>query len=187
MSGEVGIKVNYVVLNPVNPSLVPNGALYLDSTNGNASTIKGTGGGNETIGSVSANNIYIKQMQALAPIAINKPVSKRADGKIQIADSDAPNGQQFIGFTLQAAANADDLVNVLCIGANIVGAITGLGFMPGEEIFIAEDGSGFTNDPDSFTGANDSIIKIGIADCAAGTASGTATDLLVFPEVIGRP
>lgn len=187
MSGEVGLKVNFVVLNPVNPALVPNGAVFLDSTNGNMTTVKGTDGGVEQVGLVTSTNIFIKQMQASVPLTLNKPLSKRSDGKVQIVDSDASDGQQLVGFSLQTAANANDLINVLCIGANIVGALQNLGFIPGEEIFVAEDGTGFTNAPGSFTGSNDSIIKMGIADCAAGTASAVATDLLVFPEVIGRP
>jgi hypothetical protein len=50
-----------------------------------------------------------------------------------------------------------------------------------------QGGVSFINSVGSLTGDDDSIIKVGIADCAAGTASGTATDLIVFPEVILRP
>lgn len=184
---KAGVRAPYVFLDPVAPAGVPNGALFLDSTNGNTPTVKGTGGNVDPISPVATSNILIKQMQAAGAIALNRPVSKRADGKIEFADSDSISGQNVVGFAQQVATADGDLINVLCVGANIVGAITGLGFTPGQEIYLSEDGLGYSNDPGSFTGNNDSIIKVGIADCAAGTASATASDLILFPEVVARP
>jgi hypothetical protein len=125
-------------------------------------------------------------MQIDGPIAINRHVSKKSNGRIIQADSDNPDGQQVVGVALQAGATAGDLINVLCVGANLAGALTGLGFAPGEEIYLSE-ASGFTNNPNSFTGGDDTIMKVGVADCAAGVASGTAVDLISFPEIIARP
>jgi hypothetical protein len=65
--------------------------------------------------------------------------------------------------------------------------LVGLGFAPGDEIFVGETTGGYVNDIAPFTGNNDSIIKIGVADCAAGTASSVATDLILIPHVIARP
>jgi hypothetical protein len=43
-AAPVGVKVDFVLFIPVDPSTVPNGTFFLDSTNGNAPTVKGTGG-----------------------------------------------------------------------------------------------------------------------------------------------
>ena len=181
-----GFKGNFMVLDPIAPPSVPNGSVFIDSTNANAASIKDTGGIVTPINAASSN-IFIKQMQADGVISINRPVSKQTNGRVIAADSDLANGQDLCGFALQAAAAPGDLINVLCIGANLQNAIVGLGYVPGDEVYLSESGSGFTNDPNSFTGGDDSIIKVGIADCAAGVASGVAVDLIVFSEVIARP
>jgi hypothetical protein len=159
--------------------------VFIDSTNANAASIKDTGGVVFPL-NAGSTNIFIKQMQADGAIAINRPVSKLANGRVIAADSDLASGQDYCGFALQAAAAPGDLINVLCVGAVLANAVFGLGYAPGDEIYLAETG-GFTNDPNSFTGGDDSIIKVGIADCAAGVASGVAVDLIVFSEVIARP
>ena len=181
-----GFKGNYMVLTPIAPPSVPNGSVFIDSTNANAASIKDTGGIVTPINAASTN-IFIKQMQSDGVISINRPVSKKANGRVVAADSDSATGQDYCGFALQAAAGAGVLINVLCVGANLQGAVTGLGFAPGDEVYLSETGSGFTNNPASFTGGDDSIIKVGIADCAAGVASVTAVDLIVFSEVVARP
>jgi hypothetical protein len=79
-----------------------------------------------------------------------------------------------------------DIKIVQLVGQNVAGALTtSSGFAPGDELYLNE-GGGYTNDPGTFTGENDSIIKIGIADCAEGAASETVTDLILFPQVIAR-
>lgn len=179
----IGVKATFVQLIPVIPGIVPNGSLFLDSSNGNASTIKDTSGGTTVINSAeAATNLVTKVMQASAPIAANKPVSKRPDGKIEIADSNAPNGKAVIGITREAAVSADDLIAVLCVGANMVDAISGLGFTVGQELYVSDTG-GYTNDPSTLSGT-DAIIKIGVADCSAGGASSIARDLILFPDVV---
>jgi hypothetical protein len=183
---SVGVKVNFFVMTPMTPGTAPNGSIFLDSTNGNALTIKNTNGVIEEVTSSSSTNLFIKQMVASGPIAIKKPVSKRSDGKIQQADSDAAQGQAFVGVSLDSAAADGDVIQVLLVGANIENAISGLGFTPGSEVYLSETG-GYTDDPDAFTGDDDSIIKVGIADCAGGIASPTAVDLIIFPEVVVRP
>jgi len=120
-------------------------------------------------------------------IAAGVPIAKLSNGKIIPADSDGVGGaQQLIGIT-QEQILLGGVGSVYLFGQNVAGVITGLGFAVGEEVYLAETAGTYTNDPNSFTGDNDSIIKIGIADCAAGSASGTATDLILFPDVILRP
>lgn len=174
-------KCQYVVLDPVAPGSVPVGALFLDSTNGNAATVKTTGGGLEPTGS-GATNLFVKQMVAGGAIAVNKPLSKRPDGKVVQGDADGVNTKNQCGFSQSAASADGDLINVLCNGPNIVGALTGLGFASGDTIYMSQTG-GYTNDGTSFTNNDDRIIKLGIADCAAGVASATATDLIAFTQV----
>jgi hypothetical protein len=180
---SIGVRAKYVVLTPTVAVLVPNGSLFLDAANGNASSIKDISGVVTPINSAEAvTNLVKKQMQTSMPIPINSPVSKRPDGKIEIADSDVPTGQNVIGVTLEPAAGADELVGVLCVGANIIDAISGLGFTVGQEIYISSAG-GYTNDPSSFD-SMDAVIKIGIADCTSGGASPEARDLVLFPDVV---
>ena len=42
----------------------------------------------------------------------------------------------------------------------------------------------YTNNVATFTGDNDVYMKVGIADCPAGTASANATDLIVITQLI---
>lgn len=181
----IGIKVDFVQLSPIAPANVPNGSLFMDSTNADTSTVKETNSAITPIGA-TGSNIFIKEMQADGAILLHRPVSKKSNGRIVQADSDGINAQTFVGYALAAATGAGDQISVLCAGANLAGALTGLGFTPGDEIFLSETSS-YTNDPASFTGGNDSIIRVGIADCAGGVASAVATDLIVFAEVIARP
>lgn len=182
----IGIKAKFVLLETITPAQAPNGSLFLDSTNANAATIKNVSGVLEPIDAGSGSNLFIKQMQAGAAFSVNTPLSKRPDGKVVSSDSDGLNTQNHIGFALSASLSDGDLINVLCVGANIVGAISSLGFTPGQDIYLSE-GGGYTNDANSFTGANDSVIKVGIADCSAGNASSVANDLIILTEVIIRP
>lgn len=119
-------------------------------------------------------------------IVANTPVSKVSDGTIVPADSDSVNGQQMIGIAKENIL-LGGTGEVYLFGQNIPGAISGLGFSVGDEVYLSETQGQFTNDPNSFTGDDDSIIKVGIADCSAGNASSTASDLIMFPEVILRP
>lgn len=179
-------KANYVVLEPITPDKVPNGAIFLDASNMNSMSIKDSGGITKKLEPSTDTSMFIKQMQVDAPIAIRMPFSKLASGKIVLADSDAVGGQKFCGYTLGAATEADQLINVLCVGANLTGAILGLGFTPGDDVYLSEDG-GYTNNINALTGDNDSIIKVGVADCSAGLASTVADDLIAFPEILLRP
>jgi hypothetical protein len=180
----IGFKAKFINLEPTTPASVPNETFFVDSTNDDKATFKDTLGNLIVIGG-AATNLFIKQMQASVAIGINQPVSKLPNGKIVPADSDSSDGQEYIGITLGSAL-ADELVDVLLPGANIVGALTGSGFVPGDEVFIGENG-GYTNNVGTFLDNNDSIIKVGIADCSAGVASNVVNDLVALTEIIARP
>ena len=118
-------------------------------------------------------------------IPIHTAVSKSSNGTIVTADSDAAQGQQAIGVTLEQIAN-NTFGRIGLVGRNVPGALTGLGITSGQDVYISET-AGFTNDPNSFTGDDDTVIFIGIADSADGVASGTATDLIMVRQVLVTP
>ena len=124
----------------------------------------------------------VNQSGALIPSG--KMVSKKSDGSIVVADSDSLDGQQPIGVTSETIADSSDGL-VITFGPNIPGILTGLGFAPGDTIYVSENAS-LTNDGGSFTGDDDSIIKVGIADCAEGVVSGSATDMILWREIVYR-
>lgn len=180
------MKVSALVFDPIPAASAPANSLYSDSGNAGTFTNKAPGGTPVPVGE-SVASALIKVMQNLsgATILAGKPVSKKSDGSIVAGDSDAADGQQLIGISLEEILDTET-GNVALFGQNIPNAVSGLGFAPGDEVYLSETG-GYTNDHGSFTGDNDSIFKIGIADCPAGNASGTATDLILFPEVLSRP
>ena len=180
----VGIQVNFVKLIPTAPTDVPSGSYFIDSTNGNAAAIKNVVGVVVTVENPAAS-LTTKQMQASGPIGIKKSVSKRPDGKIHSADTINSPNQNICGVALSAAIADGDLVNVLLVGANLVGALIGLGFTPGQEVYLNSDG-GYTNDPSTVSNP-ELLIKIGVADNPAGPASPTVEDLILFPEVVSSP
>lgn len=122
-----------------------------------------------------------------AAVAAGKPVSKRPDGKVIQADSDAVNARNVVGISVGSAAADGDPITIQLFGANMAGVLTGMGFVPGSDIFLNQDSSGYTDNPDvALTGADDDLIKVGVADCAANTFSASAVDLIILPQVIAR-
>jgi len=182
------IRAAAVSMEPQTPGSVPANSLFFDSANSNNLSQKNNANAGSQLAQVTSNDLMIKVMQNLSGIAIpaGKPVSKMPDGSITAADSDgAVTAQIYCGITLDAI-NTGSTGRVLLPGPNVVGIINGLNFTPGQDIFISETG-GYSNNAGAFVGNNDSIIKVGIADCAAGSASGTATDLIMFPDVLVKP
>ena len=186
MTTYAKLRVDTLVLEPRLAAGVPNGVIFNDSVSGEI-TQKSTSGASSTVG--SSDSSFRKQMQSgfVGSIASGTTVSKRSDGKIVPADSDGAGTQQPIGIAIDTFSALDSLGIVLLIGPNAVGAITGLGFTPGSDIFIGETTGGYVDDVTPFTGGNDSIIRIGIADCSAGAASAAAIDLILSSEPISRP
>src|SRR5436190_3379413 len=129
------IKTDAFILNPITPLQAPPGSVFIDVTNNNALSAKSMGGIVVPLGSTT-DTLFKRQMQAAGPIPARVPVSKRPDGKIIVADSDLIEGQQVVGYSLQAATTANALISVLLIGAVIEGALIGLGCTPGQTIFL---------------------------------------------------
>jgi hypothetical protein len=177
------IRANAIVLNPIADPEIPD-SMFVEATSGLLTTKKGT----EPPAVIATNSApNVKSMQAFSPIRAGKPVSKMNTGFIVEADSDGTGTQQPIGFSLTAAANANDLCVIILIGTNVAGILAGMGFLPGQEIFLGETSGALTNDISTFSDNNDSLIKLGVADCAAGVASALATDLIIYPYVMARP
>jgi hypothetical protein len=180
------IQTKFVILEPTAPGSVPNNSLFIDSSAGNQLATKTSSGQNQPIvGGSSGTNYFLKQMQVGSAFPAGAPLSKRPDGKVEVADSDSVNGRKYCAYALEAGVNVDDLVNVLCVGPNVPGALSGIVAVPGDIVFIGENGQ-YTVDPNSFTNNDDDIIQAGIADCAAGVASTTAVDLISLPQVLAR-
>lgn len=140
----------------------------------------------DTLSPATGGAANTKTMIAFGAVSAGKPASKMSNGKATLSDSDGVDDQTFVGIFLTSGADGA-AVSVQLVGANIAGALTGLGFTSGSDIYMSETAGGYTDDISTFTGNNDSILRIGIADCAAGAASAVATDLIMFPEVIARP
>lgn len=139
-----------------------------------------------TLPAIGGGGVSTKSVIAGEPISLGKAVSRGANGKVYTADSDSVNGQKPIGISTQAATGDGSVITITLLGFNISGVLSGLGFTTADTIYVSET-AGYTNDPASFIGGNDSIIKLGYADCSGGVASSSASDLLVNMEVIMRP
>lgn len=116
-----------------------------------------------------------------------QPLCKAPDGKGYKSGSDGENRQNVHAIALEDAVDEGSAIYVALVGYNLIGVLNGLGFTPGDKIFIGETPGSFVNDISSFAGENDSIIWVGWADCSEGTASNQAADLLYDFEVISRP
>jgi hypothetical protein len=178
------VRTDAVIFNPSVVSEMPNNSLFVDQTTGVLKTKNSTGIVTELTGSA---NIFAKEMQSAAAIRVGKPVSKRPDGKIEEAESDSIHGQMPIGFATVAFSGPNEIGTVFLIGPNLSGLVTGMGFAPGDEIYIGESSGGLTNDVSVFSGDDDSYVRLGIADCTAGVASATANDLILSMQIIARP
>lgn len=175
-------------MTPSVPSSVPVGATFIDSTNSNALSFKSVGGSVTVIGESSSSDIMVKLKKNLTGYAIasGKTVALKPDGSIVLADNDGSNTQVVLGVTMESIAN-DTYGRVMLNGANVPGAVTGLTFTSGQAILLSSTPGVLTNTAAGLDPATMTIMKVGIADCASGVCSGTATDLIMEAEVISRP
>lgn len=190
MTTYAKFKTSAVVFEPQAPGTVPSGSLYMDSTSSNALTTKTTGGSDVPIGATTSTDIFVKtkQNRSLVDIPANARIAIRNDGSIVLADSDDPIAQQSIGIALELIASMStgsvSTGSVLLDGPNVIGAVEGLGFTPGQDVFMDKIPGQYTNNVSMFNPVTDTITKVGIADTASGIVSGTATDLIMVTEVV---
>lgn len=172
-------------MEPVPAGAAPTNAIFVDSSNNNSFANK-TDGGTTIVVVQETANILFKQMQAGEDLAKGWPLAKQPSGKVVRFDANDPNRKAFCAYSMETVAqNAP--VNTLLVGANLTDALIGLGFAPGDEVYLNTSG-GYTNDPSTIeSDPTADIIKVGVADCSGGAvASATVKDLIAFPEVISR-
>lgn len=182
------IRSGALVFDPMMPAGVPAGAIYMDSTNGNALTTKSTGGTHTPIGSTSSADILIKHKKNMTGVTIvaGKRIALKTDGTMCLADSDNPVAMIDIGMALDTVDH-NNFGRVLLNGANAAGALTGLGYASGDSVYLSKTPGALTNSATGFDPATDTIMRVGTADCASNTASAAATDLIMTIEVYSRP
>jgi hypothetical protein len=183
--GYAIIKTKAVEFEPINPNDARPNSIYVDTLNANTFSNKNDEGTNQTV--AAAPDSFAKQAKNMTGVTIPAmtPISRAGDGTIVPADSDAAQGQRPIGVTMEAILhNSFGLIGL--VGKNITGALTSYSFSPGQDLYVSETG-GYTADGNSFSGDNDSLILIGIADCADGDASASAPDLILLRQILVRP
>lgn len=183
--GYASIKTKSVEFDPINPGDAKPNSIYVDTLNSNTFSNKNDEGSNQSV--AAAPDSFAKQAKNMTGITIPAmtPISRSGDGSIVPADSDAAQGQRPIGVTMEAIAhNSFGLIGL--VGKNITDALTSYSFTPGQDLYVSETG-GYTSDGNAFSGNNDSLILIGIADCADSDASSTAPDLILLRQILVRP
>lgn len=173
------LRVSGVVFDPKTAVSAVTGELFVELTSDQLST-KGLVDSTPVGAAADADSLLIKMMQNLSGVGIpiGAEVCKLVNGGIALAESDIPARARVIGVAREAILNnAQGKVGL--IGPNQPGVLAGLGFTPGDKVYMAETAGAYTNSLASFTGGNDRIVCVGIADCAAGNASLTVTDLIM--------
>lgn len=141
---------------------------------------------NLVIAASTSYTIKLKYNGSGSPLSSYKAVALKSDGTIVLADADGLDTQMLIGFTLDNIP-IGERGRVLLSNPNAAGVLTGAGFAPGETIMLSKTPGVLTNDLGIFNPITDTILKVGIADCADGTQSSLATDLILSLEVLSEP
>lgn len=187
------IRTGAVVFDPMAASSAPSGSIFLDKYNSNIFSEKttsgstgevGTGGGGGG-GGVSA---FIKSKQNLSGTLIpaNKRVSLKSDGSICLSDCNDLAADNSIGISQEDIIDGSWGI-VMFDGPIAAGALDGLGFATGAIVMLGKDPGSLTTDQGIFNPVTDTIMKVGIADCASGLTSSTAVDLIMITEVVSTP
>lgn len=175
------LKIAAIVLEPRTSTGLPTNAVYVDQASGALSNKGGTGAVAPIgAGAASADSVLTKvwHNKSGATMAAGIPVAKLTDGSM--APADAHTRVRCMAVLLEETLN-NAQGRVALIGPNVIGALTGLGFAPGDAIYLSVSG-GYTNNA-AFAQTN-TIVRIGFADCATGPASAVAQDLVMFAEVV---
>lgn len=177
------------------PALDPGeGAFFAKEVNGKVEAFYANGDGDEiqltSDGIVLGQSVFEKVIVNGngAPIPANTIISlKESDGSMVAADSDAANGQQPVGMTINLVAFPGS-GKVALFGRNMKDALDGLGFAPGKDIFLGEAPGTYTDDPQGeLTGADDALVKVGVSACSDGVTNALAKDLILIRDFIAAP
>jgi hypothetical protein len=181
---SIPFKCQYVIETPTPASAVPANSLFVNSSNLDIFSVRNSGGIVSELATSVSTNPFIKSMQSGGLFPINVPLTKLPNGTVVLADSNSAGAGSFCGYSTEPSLVIGQEVVIMCCGPNITSALSGLGFAPGDMIYINENG-GYTNDPSTFTGDNDTLVRVGLADCAGGPlASPIADDLITFHEYV---
>jgi hypothetical protein len=152
----------------------------------NISLVRASGASPLLTAATITNSPNIKKMVAgFGPMNAYTPVAKsRVTGKIIPLDSDDPYANFPIGILKDSVTYSDDLVDVYIGGVNLPGILFGKGFNVGDVIYSSSIPGGMTNDLTGVNPAEESILRLGVADCGAGEANGVATDLILSMEIV---
>lgn len=176
MPRYAGIRTTFVQLDPTVQETTPTGALFVDSSNSNQFTTKPVDVNAPPATVATAVNYFLKGVISGAAYGAQVPLSKLPNGKAVAADADT-NASDHIGYSVDASTGADQAHSVILIGPNLPNALVGMGFTPGDIIYLDKVAGQYINDTSGF-GPSDNIVQLGIADCGDGLASATATDLI---------
>lgn len=179
-------KTTAIVLQPVSPSSVPVGAIFKsDGPVANPIQMATSGGTSTDLVQTSVSFVLKRKLAALS-IPAARPVSLLASGAIVPSDSDDAAARQPIGVALSDIP-AGEYGTVILVGPNIPDMLRGMGFKPGDELYVNSEQGGLTNDPTTLRIGVDQFIKIGIADCPGDNSEPDATDLILLLQVLARP
>lgn len=183
------IKTDVLQLVPVHQNAAPTGSVFLNKDNSNALSTKTTGGVTVQIGASAASaDLMIKSKKNVTGVEIPayQRVALLPDGSVCLADSNNAAAMTDIGVSMDPIPN-DTFGRVLLNGANAQGVVLGLGYAPGDSVYLSTTPGALTNDPSVFDTDTDAVIRVGIADCATEEADGVATDLIMMFEVQSKP
>jgi hypothetical protein len=182
------IRSSALILEPTTEGDVPPGAVFIDSANSYALSTKTIGGTKVQISAATSADILVKMKynSTGAAIAAYQQIALKEDGSICLSDSDNPEALIDIGITLDLIDNGS-FGRVLLNGPNVMNALTGLGFLTGDTVYLSKTPGALTNDSLGFDPETDMIMKVGIADCPSNEIGTAATDLIMVTEVISTP
>lgn len=143
-------------------------------------------GASNPLGGGATDNLLVKAVISSQAIAINIPVTKLSNGKIAPVDASIPGREKIYGTTKTSFAGDDSVGDILLIGPNAAGVLSGAGFNTGDEIYVSDIPGLFTNNPASLAETSP-IVFAGFADCPESTASPTATDLIFAVNKVAEP
>lgn len=182
------MKTVSVAFEPTTPAAQPINSIFVDSTNSNVFSNKTTGGTTSPIGSTSSADYLVKYKRNSSGsfIPAYRRVALMPDGSVALADSDNPSLMKDIGMSIEGI-NDGVYGRIILNGANAAGALTGLGFLSGQNIFLGKTPGTLVNSTSGFDPNTDTIMRVGVADCATNTVGSAATDLIMTIEVYSSP